>query len=440
MPPLIDSVKKMKFVALLSGGKDSCLAAIKCAEYGHELVCLANLYPPSEGPSEELNSFMYQSAGHSAIVELAKCFEKPLIRRQIRGKSLHQSLDYNAAQSSDEYDEVEDLYMLLTEVKQRFPDVAGVSCGAIVSTFQRLRLESVCRRNDIGMTPLCYLWNYDRVSLLNEIVNNESLNMEVILVKVAGAGLLPEKHLGKTLRTLHPQLISLHKKYGLDVCGEGGEYESFVLNCSLFRRFRLAIENSEIVLDEEDPSCGHLRIISCKAVPKSNSKNASWSCEADDDDHVVFEAEALVVPASSVDSVPYCDVDITYEGAEEEQKQAIADLRRSCVGLDGLGFSPLLCVMSHELLSASSSNESAEQCARMQVASLLIRLRHILISLSGQLADVFFVRMYISDMMLFQAVNAEYCKFFGKNPPSLWLDEAMDNDSGCGHGDGGRDD
>ena len=53
----------MKFVALLSGGKDSCFNIMKCVEYGHELVALANLYP--ENPHEdEVNSFMYQSAGN----------------------------------------------------------------------------------------------------------------------------------------------------------------------------------------------------------------------------------------------------------------------------------------------------------------------------------------------------------------------------------------
>lgn len=35
----------MKFVALISGGKDSIFNIIKCIENGHELVLLINLYP-----------------------------------------------------------------------------------------------------------------------------------------------------------------------------------------------------------------------------------------------------------------------------------------------------------------------------------------------------------------------------------------------------------
>lgn len=35
----------MKFVALISGGKDSVFNIIKCLQNGHELVALINLYP-----------------------------------------------------------------------------------------------------------------------------------------------------------------------------------------------------------------------------------------------------------------------------------------------------------------------------------------------------------------------------------------------------------
>ena len=38
---------KMKFVALISGGKDSIFNIIKCIEKGHELILLINLYPAS---------------------------------------------------------------------------------------------------------------------------------------------------------------------------------------------------------------------------------------------------------------------------------------------------------------------------------------------------------------------------------------------------------
>jgi hypothetical protein len=40
--------------------------------------------------------------------------------------------------------QVEDLYALLSAVKARQPEVEAVSCGAILSTYQRTRVENVC--------------------------------------------------------------------------------------------------------------------------------------------------------------------------------------------------------------------------------------------------------------------------------------------------------
>jgi len=50
----------MKFVSLVSGGKDSVYNTLLCQSHGHELVVLANLYPQS---ANEIDSFMFQSSG-----------------------------------------------------------------------------------------------------------------------------------------------------------------------------------------------------------------------------------------------------------------------------------------------------------------------------------------------------------------------------------------
>ncbi|GMH49434.1 hypothetical protein TrRE_jg10562, partial [Triparma retinervis] len=52
--------------------------------------------------------------------------------------------------------EVEDLYTLLSDVITRYPTVRGVSTGAIFSTYQRSRVESVARR--LNLQVLSYLW------------------------------------------------------------------------------------------------------------------------------------------------------------------------------------------------------------------------------------------------------------------------------------------
>ena len=110
---------EMKFVALLSGGKDSCYNIMKCLEQGHELVCLANLMPDF-ADGDEINSFMYQSAAHNTIEGIADCIGVPLLRKTIKKKAVIQSLDY----SQDISDEVEDMYELLCDVLVMYSNIS----------------------------------------------------------------------------------------------------------------------------------------------------------------------------------------------------------------------------------------------------------------------------------------------------------------------------
>lgn len=63
--------------------------------------------------SDELDSYMYQTVGHQAIDLYAKAMDLPLFRRVIQGGSINMLKDYNLTLD----DEVEDLYMLLNDIK-----------------------------------------------------------------------------------------------------------------------------------------------------------------------------------------------------------------------------------------------------------------------------------------------------------------------------------
>lgn len=67
------------------------------------------------------------------------------------------------------HDEVEDMFVLLSEVKRQIPSITAVSSGAIASDYQRLRVESVCSR--LGLVSLAFLWKQDQTLLLQEMVN-----------------------------------------------------------------------------------------------------------------------------------------------------------------------------------------------------------------------------------------------------------------------------
>lgn len=215
----------MKFVALISGGKDSIFNILKLVEAGHELVCLANLYPVGKG---ELDSYMYQSVGSEMIELVAECLDKPLYRRPITGTPVRLEMEYDGKNS--EGDEVEDLYLLLKEIKEKYPDVVGVSSGAINSTYQKNRVENLCERLD--MISLALLWEVPQKELLDDMISN---NMNSILIKVASYG-LDKKCLNKTLAEMKPTLYKLSDEFGGHVCGEGGEFESLTLDCPLYKK------------------------------------------------------------------------------------------------------------------------------------------------------------------------------------------------------------
>lgn len=80
------------------------------------------------------------------------------------GYHRHHGLNYHKTPG----DEVEDMFLLLNEVKQRIPSVGAVSSGAIASDYQRLRVESVCSR--LGLVSLAYLWKQDQSLLLHDMV------------------------------------------------------------------------------------------------------------------------------------------------------------------------------------------------------------------------------------------------------------------------------
>lgn len=252
----------MKVIALISGGKDSTMNMMKCVQNGHEIVALVNLRPPNslsaknDGKSfnndileQELDSYMYQSVGNELLDLYAEAIELPLFRADILGSVKNTNLEY---EPNDEQDEVEDLFRVLKKVKEELESkngfiIEGVSSGAILSTYQKNRVENICSR--LNMTSLAFLWERNQSELLNEMIESK---IDAILIKVACQGLNPEKHLGKTIKEMRPYMIELESKFGANVCGEGGEYESLTLDCPLFKKKRIVIDESQLCIHSKD--------------------------------------------------------------------------------------------------------------------------------------------------------------------------------------------
>ena len=211
-------------VALVSGGKDSVMAAMMAQSYGHDIVALANLLP-ADGTIEELDSHCFQTVGHRAVGVYHELTGLPLFRRKIGGTSAHVEMSYDVCDERVKGDEVEDLRALLAAVVREMPNVKAVTSGAILSDYQRLRVEAVCA--DLGLVSLAYLWRQPQGLMLETICDSD---VDAVLCKVAAMGLVPKRDLGRTLADARETLYTIEETYGSHCCGEGGEFETITMD------------------------------------------------------------------------------------------------------------------------------------------------------------------------------------------------------------------
>ncbi|KAK6588283.1 MJ050-like PP-loop ATpase [Cryptosporidium xiaoi] len=235
----------MKVIGLISGGKDSIFNLLCCRQLGFEIVVLANLTP--NGDLIELDSYMYQSIGKELVPLISECLEIPVVRRSISGRAVNQNIDYR----NTEGDEVEDLYLILKTIQETYPDVGGISCGAVMSNYQRNRLEEVAYR--LNLNSYCFMWMLPEYALLKSIVDS---NLRSMIVKVASFG-LGENYIGKFVSDCLESFDSIQKNVCSDFhcCGEGGEYETITLDgpSILFKNKYISIEEYNSVCLDSNP-------------------------------------------------------------------------------------------------------------------------------------------------------------------------------------------
>jgi len=157
--------------------------------------------------------------------------------------------------------ELEDLRGLLSYAKSKF-GIDAISCGVVKSKYQYFRISSLCE--ELGLRLLAPLWDRAEEEVLGLLLEN---GFEVVITRVAAQGLTREM-LGKKLDSnLVDELLRLRERYKFSLVGEGGEYETFVLDCPLFKR-KLEIGAARIEWDPTTQS-GNYFIESLRIVPKS---------------------------------------------------------------------------------------------------------------------------------------------------------------------------
>jgi diphthine-ammonia ligase len=189
----------MRVAALISGGKDSVLAARLAEEDGHELLFLVTMR------SANPESYMFHTVNVEAAGLQAEAWGKRWVQAWTPG---------------DKEKELDDLKAALIGLP-----IDGVVSGAIASSYQRNRVEHVC--GELGLTHLYPLWGRDRGELLRSVLGK---GIKAIFTVVAAQG-LDESWLGAELdEATVRRLLHLNEEYGVDPCGEGGEYETLVLD------------------------------------------------------------------------------------------------------------------------------------------------------------------------------------------------------------------
>ncbi len=207
----------MKLGVLFSGGKDSCYAAWLAKKEGHELTCLISMF------SENKDSYMFHTPSITRVEEQAKSMNIPLLIQKTKGKK---------------EDELKDLELAIKEAKEKYK-IEGIVTGALKSVYQASRIQNVCDK--FNLKCINPLWQKDEIEYLNDLIKNK---FKAIITAVA-AHPLDEKWLGREIdKKFIEEVKTLKEKYKIHPAGEGGEFESFVLNCPLFKK-ELKIKNKK---------------------------------------------------------------------------------------------------------------------------------------------------------------------------------------------------
>lgn len=206
----------MKVGALWSGGKDSTYAAY-VASRTDELVCLITVFPPSA------SSYMFHFPNIRWTKLQAEAMGLPQVTRQTNGVK---------------EEELDDLRQAVETAKKKH-GIDSICTGALASDYQKTRVERVC--STLGLQCISPLWHIDPETHLRRLLR-EGFVVEVVSVSALG---LDETWLGRTIDgAAIDELVKMGAKYRFHIAFEGGEAETFVLDCPLFSR-RVEILSSE---------------------------------------------------------------------------------------------------------------------------------------------------------------------------------------------------
>jgi diphthine-ammonia ligase len=198
----------MKLACLFSGGKDSTYAIHVAKKQGHDVVCLLSIFPKSE------ESHLL----HHPNLEWTK----------LQSESMNIPQLTSISSSDDTGDELIIIENLLRHAKVQF-QIDGLLHGGIKSKFQKEQFETLCSK--LNLIPFAPLWETEPKKYMNDLLES-GFNFMMITVSSDG---LDEQWLGKLILKSDIEILNiLCSKFGFNLNFEGGEAETFVIDCPLF--------------------------------------------------------------------------------------------------------------------------------------------------------------------------------------------------------------
>lgn len=195
-------INKKKFVASYSGGKDSALAIYRAIQAGHEPMALLTTY------DEKNKHSWFHNIPYLLLQEISKSVDIPI------------TLVNTGAESY-----TSDFEKALLSLKEQ---------GAQMCVFGDIDIQEHfdwCnnRCENVGLEGSFPLWKSNRRELVHEVID---VGFKT-LITVINTDRVNESHIGKVLTY---ELIEQLEKENVDVCGENGEYHTFVFDGPIFKK------------------------------------------------------------------------------------------------------------------------------------------------------------------------------------------------------------
>lgn len=214
----------MRLGVLFSGGKDSTYAAYIMKQQNYELTCLITI------KSSNSASYMFHTPAIDLTQLQAEALGLPILTYMTKGEKEKELGDLEEA----------------LKLAQKQYGIQGVVTGAVFSTYQRDRIEKIADK--LGLKIFSPLWHKPQEQEMEELLQKK---FKIVFTAIAAEGfdrswlnkVITEKELGL--------LQKLKIKFGININGEGGEYESLVLDCPLFTK-ELVLDKVEIVEEKKN--------------------------------------------------------------------------------------------------------------------------------------------------------------------------------------------